>query len=265
MFRIGNRSLRFVMAKYKPDLCGTLALGSIACFSRYEQKPDTRLRRTSSQLVRDFECFSIKRLSHMESGRYKFWTIPNALCVGRIIVTPIIGYFVIQHDFSVAFGLFALAGMTDMLDGLIARNIPGQKSLFGSVLDPISDKLLVSVMFITMSYVALIPWQLTAVVLLRDLCLIVGGFYKRYKNLEPPYTFKRFFNPEVSSMQVVPTRMSKVNTVFQLSVIASSLAISVFNPGEIWTSVSSGLCWATAFTTIYSGLQYMGGEALRKI
>lgn len=180
-------------------------------------------------------------------------------------MTPVVGYFVIQHDFPVAFGLFVLAGLTDMLDGLIARNVPGQKSLFGSVLDPVSDKLLVSVMFITLSYVALIPWQLTAVVLMRDLCLIVGGFYKRYRNLEPPYSFKRFFDPEVSSMQVVPTRMSKVNTFLQLSLIASSLSISVFNLGELFTSVSVGLCWTTAFTTIYSGLQYVSGEALRRI
>uniref|UniRef100_A0A0K0CZV8 cardiolipin synthase (CMP-forming) n=1 Tax=Angiostrongylus cantonensis TaxID=6313 RepID=A0A0K0CZV8_ANGCA len=145
----------------------------------------------------------------------------------RIVVTPVVGYFVIQHDFPVAFGLFVLAGLTDMLDGLIARNVPGQKSLFGSVLDPVSDKLLVR--------------QLTAVVLMRDLCLIVGGFYKRYRNLEPPYSFKRFFDPEVSSMQVVPTRMSKVNTFLQLSLIASSLSISVFNLGELFTSVSVGL------------------------
>lgn len=81
-----------------------------------------------------------------------------------------------QHDFPLAFGVFVAAGATDMvrykqpkhlydfnlhifsqLDGFIARNVPGQRSLLGSVLDPIADKLLVSVMFVTMSCVALIP------------------------------------------------------------------------------------------------------------
>ncbi|RCN44678.1 putative CDP-diacylglycerol--glycerol-3-phosphate 3-phosphatidyltransferase [Ancylostoma caninum] len=206
-----------------------------------------------------------KKPSPFDSGRYKLKTIPNALCIGRIIATPIVGYLVVQHEFPIAFGLFVAAGLTDMLDGLIARNVPGQKSLLGSVLDPIADKLLVSVMFITLSYAALVPWQLTAVVLSRDVCLIVGGFYKRYRTMEPPYTLQRFFNPEVSSMQVVPTLMSKVNTVLQLSVIAGSLCIPVFHLGEFSTQLATGLYWVTAFTTVYSGLQYASGRALRKI
>ncbi|ETN76056.1 CDP-alcohol phosphatidyltransferase, partial [Necator americanus] len=182
-----------------------------------------------------------------------------------IVATPIVGYLVVQHEFPIAFGLFIAAGITDLLDGLIARNIPGQKSLFGSVLDPIADKLLVSVMFITMSYAALIPWQLTAVVLLRDVCLLVGGFYKRYRSMEPPYTVQRYFNPEVSSMQVVPSTMSKINTILQLSVIACSLSIPVFSLGEFSSQTAAGLCWVTAFTTIYSGLQYASGRAFKKI
>lgn len=52
--------------------------------------------------------------------------------------------------------------------------------------------------------------QLTAVVLMRDVCLVLGGFYKRYQTMEAPHTMQRFFNPEVSSMQVIPTLMSKV-------------------------------------------------------
>ncbi|KAK6038510.1 putative CDP-diacylglycerol--glycerol-3-phosphate 3-phosphatidyltransferase, partial [Cooperia oncophora] len=183
----------------------------------------------------------------------------------RIVATPIAGYLVVQHEFPIAFGLFVAAGVTDMLDGFIARNIPGQKSLLGSVLDPIADKLLVSVMFVTMTYADLIPWQLTAIVLIRDLCLVVGGFYMRYRTMEPPYSMSRFFSPEVSSMQVVPTVISKVNTVLQLSVVATSLSIPVFNLVEPITSFSNGLCWVTALTTIWSGLQYVSGRALKKV
>ncbi|CAJ0591992.1 unnamed protein product [Cylicocyclus nassatus] len=206
-----------------------------------------------------------KMLSPSESGRYKMMTIPNALCLVRIAATPVVGYLVVQHHFPLAFGLFVAAGFTDMLDGLIARNLPGQKSLLGSVLDPIADKFLVSVMFITMSCANLIPWPLTAVVLLRDVCLLLGGFYKRYRSLEPPVTLRRYFNPEVSSMQVVPTLIGKLNTVLELSVVAGSLAIPVFGLSEPYTQLAYGLCWVTAFTTIYSGLQYASGQALRKI
>ncbi|KIH50819.1 hypothetical protein ANCDUO_19100 [Ancylostoma duodenale] len=83
--------------------------------------------------------------------------------------------------------------------------------------------------------------------------------------MEPPYTLQRFFNPEVSSMQVVPTLMSKINTVLQLSVIAGSLCIPVFHLGEFSTQLATGLYCVTAFTTVYSGLQYASGRALRKI
>ncbi|KAK6755159.1 hypothetical protein RB195_013877 [Necator americanus] len=233
-------------------------------FCRQDQHYNAVCRFSSSLSGKANDSFSGKRTS-LDSGRYKFKTIPNALCVGRIVATPMVGYLVVQHEFPIAFGLFIAAGITDLLDGLIARNIPGQKSLFGSVLDPIADKLLVSVMFITMSYAALIPWQLTAVVLLRDICLLVGGFYKRYRSMEPPYTVQRYFNPEVSSMQVVPSTMSKINTILQLSVIACSLSIPVFSLGEFSSQTAAGLCWVTAFTTIYSGLQYASGRAFKKI
>ncbi|PIO71530.1 hypothetical protein TELCIR_06569 [Teladorsagia circumcincta] len=83
--------------------------------------------------------------------------------------------------------------------------------------------------------------------------------------MEPPYSLNRFFNPEVSSMQVIPTLVSKVNTVLQLGVIATCLSIPVFSLGELSTSFSIGLCWLTAVTTVWSGLQYASGGALKKV
>ncbi|CAB3401608.1 unnamed protein product [Caenorhabditis bovis] len=200
-----------------------------------------------------------------DSGRYKLATVPNAICVARIACTPIIGYLVCQNQFTPAFVLFTGAALSDILDGWIARNIRGQASLLGSVLDPIADKLLVSTMFITMTYSGLIPLPLTVVVLLRDVLLIVGGFYKRYQTMEPPYSLNRFFNPQVSSMQVVPTAMSKINTLFQLSIVELSLASPVFDFSAQVNNVIFGLGCATAFTTIYSGLQYASGRAFKKI
>ncbi|PAV81701.1 hypothetical protein WR25_04731 [Diploscapter pachys] len=163
-----------------------------------------------------------------EKGLFKIATIPNALCVARIAATPVIGYLIVVESFGTAFSLFLAAGVTDLLDGYIARNVPGQHSLLGSVLDPIADKLLISTMFVTMTYAALIPIYLTSIVLLRDVCLIVGGFYKRYKMMQPPYSLDRFFNPQVSSMQIVPTLVSKVNTVLQITLVAASLASPIF-------------------------------------
>uniref|UniRef100_A0AC34GFD5 Cardiolipin synthase n=1 Tax=Panagrolaimus sp. ES5 TaxID=591445 RepID=A0AC34GFD5_9BILA len=169
------------------------------------------------------------KLAFSERVKDNIMTIPNGLCILRIGLTPIIGYLVVQNQFMPACALFAFAGMTDLLDGFIARRYESQRSLLGTMLDPVADKLLVSTLFITLTCVNLIPLALTSVVLLRDILLVGGGFYRRYQILEPPFTFKRFFDPSVSSVRVVPTLTSKINTALQLSLVTFSLASPVFN------------------------------------
>uniref|UniRef100_A0A1I7UJW9 cardiolipin synthase (CMP-forming) n=1 Tax=Caenorhabditis tropicalis TaxID=1561998 RepID=A0A1I7UJW9_9PELO len=220
---------------------------------------------TSSMCRQERESPKIDTLPPEERGRYKVATIPNAICVARIAATPLIGYLVVQHHFTPAFALFTVAGATDLLDGWIARNVPGQKSLLGSVLDPVADKLLISTMFITMTHAGLIPLPLTSIVILRDVCLIAGGFYKRYQVMSPPYSLNRFFNPQVSSMQIVPTMISKINTVLQLSLVALSLASPVFEFATAANDAIFALGCATAVTTVYSGLQYASGKAVKKL
>lgn len=195
--------------------------------------------------------------------RENVMTIPNCLCFLRIGLTPAIGYFVISEYFFIAFSLFIAAGATDLLDGYIARNMRGQSSLVGSVLDPIADKFLISTLFITLTYVHLVPLQLTSIVILRDIALIIGGFILRYKTLEPPFTIKRFFNPSVSPVEVAPTLVSKVNTVLQSSVVAGSLAAPVF--GFVGHPGLTMLCLMTGATTIYSGVQYAQCDRMKRV
>uniref|UniRef100_A0A915BT38 cardiolipin synthase (CMP-forming) n=2 Tax=Parascaris univalens TaxID=6257 RepID=A0A915BT38_PARUN len=190
-------------------------------------------------------------------------TIPNALSILRIGLTPIIGYLVVEECFTIAISLFSIAGITDLLDGYIARNVKGQSSLLGSALDPIADKLLVSTLFITLTYVDLIPCLLTAVVILRDLSLLIGGFVKRYRALMPPMTLRRFFDPSISPMRVAPTVASKVNTALQLSLVACSLVSPLFDfVGHPSLTV---LCMATGATTVFSGLQYAMMDRMKRV
>lgn len=115
------------------------------------------------------------------------------------------------------------------MDGQIARSFPSQRSMFGTMLDPVADKLLIGTLFITLSYVELIPCEffiisqfdisplfesldaLTGIVFLRDFLLLFGAFRHRYLTLEPPRTLKRYFNPSVSSIEIQPTFISKVS------------------------------------------------------
>ncbi|XP_070697653.1 cardiolipin synthase (CMP-forming) [Pempheris klunzingeri] len=194
-------------------------------------------------------------------GLFKFkelyenpWTIPNFLCVCRIVLAPFLGHLIIQQHFHLSLSLFVLAGATDLLDGYIARTWPTQKSALGSALDPLADKILISILYVSLTYADLIPAPLTALVIFRDIGLIAAVFWVRYKTVPPPVTFSKFFNPCYTTAQLKPTLFSKVNTAIQLLLVAASLAAPVF---QYTDSVLLQCLWyVTAVTTAASGYSY---------
>ncbi|XP_053140783.1 cardiolipin synthase (CMP-forming) [Hemicordylus capensis] len=193
------------------------------------------------------------------------WTIPNLLSMARIGLAPVLGYLIVEEDFNIALGVFALAGITDLLDGFIARNWVNQKSALGSALDPLADKILISVLYISLTCANLIPVPLTSIIILRDIALIAAVFHVRYKTLPPPRTLSRYFNPCYATAQLKPTFISKVNTVVQLILVAASLAAPVFNYVD---SVYLQTLWCiTAFTTAASAYSYYryGRKAIQVI
>ncbi len=78
------------------------------------------------------------------------------------------------------------------LDGWIARNFKGQSSMLGSFLDPLADKILVSTLFLSLTYVHLIPIALTSLVVSRDIFLVYAGLYVRYMGVVPPVRIHSF-------------------------------------------------------------------------
>ncbi|XP_054053382.1 LOW QUALITY PROTEIN: cardiolipin synthase (CMP-forming) [Rissa tridactyla] len=182
------------------------------------------------------------------------WTIPNILSMARMGLAPVLGYLIVEENFSVALGVFVLAGVTDLLDGFIARNWANQKSALGSALDPLADKILISVLYVSLTCVNLIPVSLTSMIILRDVALIAAVFYVRYKTLSPPRTLSRYFNPCYATAQLKPTFISKMNTAVQLMLVAASLAAPVFNYVD---SIYLQTLWCvTAFTTVTSAYSY---------
>ncbi|XP_077138764.1 cardiolipin synthase (CMP-forming) [Ranitomeya variabilis] len=182
------------------------------------------------------------------------WTIPNLLSMTRIGLSPVLGYLIVAENFNFALGIFVLAGITDLLDGYIARNWANQKSALGSALDPLADKILISVLYVCLTYANLIPVPLTVMIILRDIALIGAVFYVRYKTLPPPRTLGRYFNPCYATAQLEPTFISKMNTAVQLILVAASLAAPVFNYVD---SVYLQALWCiTAFSTVASGYSY---------
>ncbi|ROT79982.1 hypothetical protein C7M84_001290 [Penaeus vannamei] len=195
--------------------------------------------------------------------RENIWTIPNLLCVSRIAFSPYLCHLVLSADYNWALGLFMFAGFTDLLDGWIARTFPSQASRLGSFLDPLADKVLVALLFLSLTYVGLIPLPLTGLIIYRDVLIIGGASYVRYKSLPPPKTISRYFDATHATAQLAPTTISKVNTAIQLSLITASLAAPVFSFSDHY--LLTGLCWVTAATTLSSGISYIFSRNTYKI
>ncbi|KAG5682945.1 hypothetical protein PVAND_012262 [Polypedilum vanderplanki] len=187
--------------------------------------------------------------------RENIFTIPNFLCIARIAMSPYLGYVIIHGNYSFGMGLLIIAGLTDLADGYIARNYAGQKSNFGSFLDPLADKTLVTTLVVALTYTNLMPLWLTVMIVFRDLFLIIAAFVIRYNSLPPNHrTLKKYFDATHVTAQLAPTFISKVNTAVQLFTIAASLGAPIFEYGD--HIILHNLWYLTGFTTAAAALSY---------
>lgn len=136
------------------------------------------------------------------------------------------GYFILHDQTIPALALLITAGITDVLDGWIARKWKLQ-TVVGSVVDPMADKLLITVLTVTLAMKALLPVWLAVIILGRDAGLAISAIWYRYISLPPPKTFMRYWNFSLPSAEVRPTTISKVNTLLQLGLITASTAAPI--------------------------------------
>ncbi len=97
---------------------------------------------------------------------------PNLLTLMRLVFVPLIVLAVVGNHYRWALAIFVLAGISDGLDGLLARLMKQQTQL-GQYLDPIADKMLLSTMFLVLSFMRLIPWGVTILVFSRDIIIVI--------------------------------------------------------------------------------------------
>ncbi|CAG7828033.1 unnamed protein product [Allacma fusca] len=221
------------------------------------QTANRRLREKKENIMKEIQETKEHMRQKMDKiiTKENIYTVPNLLCVLRIASSPVLVYLIMNQQYGSAVGIFAFAGVTDLLDGYIARVVPGQSSALGSFLDPMADKILVATLFLSLTYVNLIPLSLTALIVARDSVLIAAASHIRYKSLEPPVTLSKYFDVSHPSAQLAPTFISKVNTGIQLGLVGATL-VSTILPFDISVFLT-GLCWCTAATTIGSGLSYV--------
>jgi cardiolipin synthase len=102
----------------------------------------------------------------------QFRAAPNLLTLMRLFIIPFLVIAILDGRYQTAFGLFVLAGISDALDGLLARMLR-QKTTLGQYLDPIADKLLLSTLFVVLTHVGLIPQYVTVLVFSRDVGILL--------------------------------------------------------------------------------------------
>jgi cardiolipin synthase (CMP-forming) len=177
----------------------------------------------------------------------------------------VIGYLICTHHSFYATALFFYAGITDLLDGWIARRWNLQ-TVVGSVVDPMADKTLMTILVGSLAYTGSIPLPLATLILGRDVSLAVAAIYYRYASLPAPKTLARYWDFSLPSAEVHPTQLSKYNTFLQLLLIGYTLALP-FVPqpaelglggllGENWDGFTSIFQATVACTTVWSGFEY---------
>lgn len=125
--------------------------------------------------------------------------IPNGLTALRILLVPLIVLQLLQHAFAAAALLFALAALSDGLDGLLARRF-GWQTRLGGLLDPLADKLLANACFLSLWWIGEVPGWLPALVLARDLLIVCGALAYHWR---------------IEALQAAPTGLGKASTLAQ--------------------------------------------------
>nr|XP_039269018.1 probable cardiolipin synthase (CMP-forming) [Styela clava] len=196
-----------------------------------------------------------ENIASIPTRKENIFTVPNLLSFSRIVATPYIAYLVLEGNYIWATAGLIIAGITDILDGQIARRWPSQKSAFGTALDPLGDKILITVLTVTLAKANLLPLPLAVLIVGRDVLLILAVFYLRYRTCPPPLTLKRYFDPTLVNTKLNPTTISKVNTVLQVAIICMAISAPIFELSQ--HPALYGIFALTGLTTIWSGLDYI--------
>lgn len=166
--------------------------------------------------------------------------IPNILTAIRIILVPVFLFLVFNDSLSYAAAVFVFAGVTDAVDGFIAKRFDMRTDL-GAIMDPFADKFLLTSSYLVLTYKEVIPLWLCVPVVGRDIAMIIGISLLKWAGRMPTPS---------------PTIPGKLSTVMQTSTVGYALVIG----GMLGPVPFTVLAAFTAAVTIYSGVHYAWRE-----
>lgn len=174
------------------------------------------------------------------AGAVSRWSnVPNLITLARVCAVPLIVWLIMQKMPLAAFWTFVAAGVSDALDGFIAKQFNAE-SLVGGFIDPIADKALLVSVYVTLGHAGSLPLWLVILVVFRDVLIVAGALV---------------FETVTHALTVEPLMISKINTTAQIVLAAMVLggdgfALALDRPVEI-------MVYGVAATTFLSGAVYV--------
>ena len=165
--------------------------------------------------------------------------IPNIITALRFLLVPPVIILLLQERFTAALIVFGVAGLSDWLDGFLARRFDWRSRL-GGIMDPLADKLLVVSSFVTLGWLGLIPAWLVLLVILRDLVIIAGA---------------TFYHMRIEQFDAEPSVASKLNTAAQVLLVLAVLYSSGIQALPVM--LMDVLLYGVLVTTLWSGFDYV--------
>lgn len=165
--------------------------------------------------------------------------IPNIITALRFLLVPPVIILLLQERFTAALIVFGVAGLSDGLDGFLARRFDWRSRL-GGIMDPLADKLLVVSSFVTLGWLGLIPAWLVLLVILRDLVIIAGA---------------TFYHMRIEQFDAEPSVASKLNTAAQVLLVLAVLYSSGVQALPVM--LMDVLLYGVLVTTLWSGFDYV--------
>ena len=169
----------------------------------------------------------------------RWLTLANLITLSRLVMTPFIVGDILRGEHTRALVLFFIAAWTDAIDGWVAR-LGGSSTQSGAYLDPIADKCLMSGIFLALGAAAYVPWWFVAIVLGRDLYILLAVLAVM------ALTKVRKFPP---------SRWGKLSTFVQIATAVTCMTRNIY-PGPVLEVLASGMLWVCTISTIWSGLHY---------
>lgn len=164
--------------------------------------------------------------------------LPNSLTILRILLIPVFVGLLVHGRHHYALGIIIVAGITDGLDGTIAR-MANQRTKLGAYLDPLADKLLLTASFATLALLHLVPLWVAILVVSRDLILLLGTLLAQLTDMR---------------LDITPTVWGKATTLLQLAYV---ILLLFFSSSQMDLRLLEPLLYSMAGLTLISGFHYL--------